>query len=304
MRTLGDGQQLNIEPRRTRLPSHYKKEGEMKVWSSGGAWIGEPAHAKVLPDVIRPATTAVETNIITCLLQELRSKLTLDLDPSPTYERGLGNQSKIKQSVDYLVVGSSNAAKLADAIADRGYSVHKIYYPNWRVDADNVEELLKMVREAIEDKDPGTIVYQMLDNSCYYGRLRDGSRTAAKLGADGNYHLEGEVTVCSKDTQLEHLNSIKPLLELAAKKKCLLLTPLPRYVAAGCCTNPEHCSNRRYPDFMQHMRDALELLRKHFKDFLYYRNMRHIKILDPGMDIRGLSLEEKKESQVNIKYDF
>jgi uncharacterized membrane protein YgcG len=194
--------------------------------------------------------------------------------------------------VDYLVVGSSNASKLADAIADRGYSVHKIYYPNWRVDADNVEELLKMVREAIADKDPGTIIYQMLDNSCYYGRLRDGSRTAAKLGDDGSYHLEGEVTVCSKDTQLEHLNSIKPLLELAAKKKCLLLTPLPRYVAAGCCTNPEHCSNRRYPDFVQHMRDALELLRKHFKDFLYYRSMRHIKILDPGMDIRGLSLEE------------
>jgi hypothetical protein len=40
------------------------------------------------------------------------------------------------------------------------------------------------------------------------------------------------------------------------------------------------------------MRDALELLRKHFKDFLYYRSMRLIKILDPGMDIRGLSLEE------------
>jgi hypothetical protein len=113
-----------------------------------------------------------------------------------------------------------------------------------------------------------------------------------KLGEDGIYHLEGEVTVCSRDTQLEHLNSIKPLLELADKRKCLLLTPLPRYVAAKCCTNPEHCSNRRYPDFVQHMRDALELLRKHFKDFLYYRSMRHIKILDPGMDIRGLSLEE------------
>jgi hypothetical protein len=32
------------------------------------------------------------------------------------------------------------------------------------------------------------------------------------------------------------------------------------------------------------MRDSLELLRKHFKDFLYYRSMRHIKIVDPGMD--------------------
>jgi hypothetical protein len=137
----------------------------------------------------------------------------------------------------------------------------------------------------------------MLDNSCYYGRLRDGSRTAAKLGQDRIYHLEGEVTVCSKDTQLDHLNSIKPLLELADKRKCLLLTPLARYVAAGCCTNLDPCSNRRYPDFVQHMWDALELLRKHFKDFLYYRSMRHIKILDLGMDIRGLSLEEIWEGE-------
>jgi hypothetical protein len=45
------------------------------------------------------------------------------------------------------------------------------------------------------------------------------------------------------------------------------------------------------------MRDALELLRKHFKDFLYYCSMRHIKILDPGMDIRGLSLEEMWEEE-------
>jgi hypothetical protein len=170
--------------------------------------------------------------------------------------------------------------------------VHKIYVPNWRVNSGNVEELLSLTREAIEDKDPGAVVYQFLDNSCFYGRTSDGSRTAAKRGDDGEYHLEGEVTVCSKDTQLEHLNTIKPLLEITDKRKCLLLTPLPRYVAAGCCTNPEHCSNRRYPDFVQHMRDSLEMLRKHFKDFLYYRSMRHIKIVDPGMDIRGLSIEE------------
>jgi hypothetical protein len=40
------------------------------------------------------------------------------------------------------------------------------------------------------------------------------------------------------------------------------------------------------------MRDSLELLRKHFKDFLYYRSMRHITILDPSMDIRDFSIEE------------
>jgi hypothetical protein len=41
------------------------------------------------------------------------------------------------------------------------------------------------------------------------------------------------------------------------------------------------------------MLDSFELLRKHLKDFLYFRAMRHIKILDPGMDIKGMSAGEE-----------
>jgi hypothetical protein len=73
---------------------------------------------------IKPASQATKIKIVTGLIQELRTRLALDLDPSPTYERGLGLQSKIKQSVDYLIVGSSNASKLAEAVADWGCSVH------------------------------------------------------------------------------------------------------------------------------------------------------------------------------------
>jgi hypothetical protein len=39
------------------------------------------------------------------------------------------------------------------------------------------------------------------------------------------------------------------------------------------------------------MLDSLELLRKHLKDFMYFRGMPYIKILDPGTDIRGMSTE-------------
>jgi hypothetical protein len=106
---------------------------------------------------------------------------------------------------------------------------------DWRVGSNSVEEILSLTRAAIEDKDPGAVVYQHLDNSCFYGRTRDRSRTAAKVGPDGEYNLEGEVTVCSKDTQLEHLNAIKPLLEITNKKKCLLLMPC--YVPGLCAAH-------------------------------------------------------------------
>jgi hypothetical protein len=57
---------------------------------------------------------------------------------------------------------------------------------------------------------------------------------------------------------------------VASKKRCIIITLLPRYFAGGCCLNPGHCSNRRFQDFRQHMLSSLEIMRKNFKDFLYY----------------------------------
>jgi hypothetical protein len=39
---------------------------------------------------------------------------------------------------------------------------------DWRVNPESDSNLLKLTRIVIEEKDPGTIVYQILDNSGYY----------------------------------------------------------------------------------------------------------------------------------------
>jgi hypothetical protein len=54
-----------------------------------------------------------EKKLITAMIEELSSNLAMDFDPSPAFERGLGGQSRPKQSRDFLVAGSSNASKLA-----------------------------------------------------------------------------------------------------------------------------------------------------------------------------------------------
>jgi hypothetical protein len=95
--------------------------------------------------------------------------------------------------------------------------------------------------------------------------------------------------VCSHDTQIEHHKAISSILYAVGKKKCLLVTPLSRYITAGCCLDLEHCSNRRFQDFRQHLLSSLELLRKNFKDFMYYDGRGNVKILDPCMDIRSMS---------------
>jgi hypothetical protein len=148
------------------------------------------------------------------------------------------------------------------------------------------------VKGAIVDMDTTTVIFMLLDNSCYYGRLQDGSRTAAQKEQDGNFHLVGEVTLCPKESQQEHFSAIKPLLEATGKKRYILITPLPRYVVAGCCLNPEHCLNRRFQDFKQHTLNSLDMMRRNFKDFLYFAGMRSVKVLDPCMDIRGMEDDE------------
>jgi hypothetical protein len=281
----GEGKKKNLEMRRYRLPG---RDGS-NIWYSGGVWNGT---GDAIPEKIKPATQLQEEKIVRVLIEEIRSKLALDLDPSPTFERGLGLQTRTKQAVDFLIVGSNNASKLARALEERGFSTCLISEPNWRIERGSVDKLAKITRSAIEDMDPATVILQLLDNSTFFGRGRDGSRVAARKGDDSKYHIEGDVNIGSKETQIEHLKELKPLLELLDKRRAIIITPLPRYVIKACCENPEHCSNRRFLDFKQQMLDSLELMRKTCKDFLFYEGKKSIKVLDPCVDIRGMEDSE------------
>jgi hypothetical protein len=185
----GEGKQTNLEMKRCRLPG---KDGTSNIWYSGGVWNGT---GDAIPEKVKPATQLQEEKIVKLLIDEIRSKLALDLDPSPTFERGLGLQTRTKQAVDFLIIGSSNASKLSRALEERGFSTCLISEPNWRVERGSVDKLVKITRNAIEDMDPATVILQLLDNSTFYGRGRDGSRISARKGDDNKYHIEGEVTI-------------------------------------------------------------------------------------------------------------
>jgi hypothetical protein len=99
----GRGKQ-QMEFRRMLLPDKSSSSGR-KAWKSGGP------DSDSIPSEIRPLTSSLEKRWIDAMISELRSKQALDLDPSPTLERGLGVQPRAFRKVDVLVVGSSNAAR-------------------------------------------------------------------------------------------------------------------------------------------------------------------------------------------------
>jgi hypothetical protein len=89
----------------------------------------------------------------------------------------------------------------------------------------------------------------------------------------------------------KHFTALKPLVDLVGKRKGIVVAPLPRYFAAGCCSDPDHCFNRRALDFEQQQQQLLNILKRGLKDFLYANNYRAIRVLDPCVDIRGMSRE-------------
>jgi hypothetical protein len=93
------------------------------------------------------------------------------------------------------------------------------------------------------------------------------------------------------DVLQEHLATLKPLLDLVGKRRGIVISPLPLYVVTGCCSNPEHCSNRRLLDYEQQQQQSLDILKRSIKDFLFCQGLRFIRVLDPLVDIRGMEAE-------------
>jgi hypothetical protein len=294
IKKTGIGEQKCLEPRRYRLPAKPGSNPETQVWASGGTWHGAE---KAFPCYVPPLSQRNEETLIKTLATELRVKLALDVDPSPSFERGLGLQSSAKKSLDFMIVGSSNASRLRDALVDKGYVCSLVFLQNWCIQHGSIDSLVQLAKTVMAEAEPATVILQLLDSSIYYSREPDGSRSAPRRGEDGSWHVEGELTVCNREIQLEHYKAVQPLIELFAKEKCLLITPLPRYIIAGGCVNPDHSSNRRWQGFKDNIYASLELLRKNFKDFLFYEGRRNVKVLDPCVNIRNLDDTEvwKKE---------
>jgi hypothetical protein len=245
-----------------------------------------------IPTLARAMSASQERKWVTTLVEEMRTKLALDLDPSPTLERGMGLQSKAKVKVDFLVVGSSNAARLTRALNEAGYTVCKILNSNWRITRESCEALASTEASTVQQEEPGAVILHLLDASYYYTKSPDGSRTLPKKMADGKYHVCGELVVASAETQNDHLQALKVILEAIGKRPCLVMSPIPRYVTEGCCADVRHVANRLDNGFCADMQRQLDSATKRIKNFLFNSNRRNMRVLDSTNDIRDLPNED------------
>ena len=184
------------------------------------------------------------------MIDELNTKLGLSLDPKPNFSRGIDKED-IGQPPPggYLVIGSSNASRTADALRQAGQRVTLIKTTNWKPTPAGIISLTDHVREAKKNCHHKAIVFHLLDNILYMGRKPDGTTAHSKRGEDGIYHVEGDLVVADKEAQYSLYKALKPVLTAARSGPIIIITPLPRYVNQGCCSSSHHVTNRNKPEF-------------------------------------------------------
>jgi hypothetical protein len=282
---LGKDEVSNIEMRRYSLPANNSKQAT-RVWASGGQ------DSRAMPCTISALTHSMEAKYVNALVGEIRAKMALDLDPQPIVDRALGEQTRPRRKVDVLVVGAANAPLLAAALRTKGKTCDVLTSKTWSISRASAEHVAGQVQTVIQTEDPDLIVMQLMDTSSFYVRKEDGSRHLPRPGPDGSLHLEGEVVVCTRDIQQEHLRSLRPMFEAVGRKKCVWVAPMMRYVVASCCEDPSHAPNRRDRYSIEEMKTQLDSFKRGLKDHIHGLNKKNIKVADPSLDLRGMSPED------------
>jgi len=111
----------------------------------------------------------------------------------------------------------------------------------------------------------------------------EGGELPIRKYVTGEYHVEGDIVLASKERLYLFFKNCLPFLTLLAGRKVIFLTPMPRYLYVGCCNVEDHAPNRQDPDFESKMRKELQGVRDMFKDFLFTSGLRGFVVRNPGV---------------------
>jgi hypothetical protein len=77
----------------------------------------------------------------------------------------------------FVVIGASHASRLASALRETGAEVADLAVPGWKISGENVEAMSALLREVLEEEWTGEtiVIYQLFDNSSYFGISADGT---------------------------------------------------------------------------------------------------------------------------------
>jgi hypothetical protein len=244
-----------------------------------------------LPTAVRPANKQREERMLTAIIQEIRKGLAIDLEPTPSFERGVGPAMAVQCSSKILVMGSRDARRTKLALEEGGADTIMMHERSLLITKDTIEELAVCLGKEVKRSRPAVVVLHILEDTVYKALTEEGVKIPHRRMGDV-MHFDGDLVLCDKQEMMKLLKLCKPLFEAAAGAKIVMVGPLPRYVAASCCSETSHMPNQKEDTFLHNLLSELGMVNKCIKDFLFLEGYRNARVMDPWIGLRHLDIKE------------
>ncbi len=190
---------------------------------------------------------------------------------SPMVEPGTGSQKVI-------LLGASNLSRCAERLRKFGLCVIDLTQPGWIASPENIATLAEKLSK-ISCGDSDKIVFDLFGNLSYRFEQFDGTLSLA-YKSGGRYHLAGNVVTCPIAVFKKTLDNTAGLFLAKNGSTLIVVPPLPRYLFAGCCKQPNHCPNVTGVEHARKILSDAIGLRTCLKKFLSGLGLTHCRILD------------------------
>ena len=119
-----------------------------------------------LPATMSPLLEADEVRVLHQLSRDIEEKLKISLNLEGAGNRGLKEaRSEPGTKMKILVVGASNAERLALELEQKSSSITRVITTNWRPALSGaVPNLVKQIEEAMAVSEPEVVIFEMLEN--------------------------------------------------------------------------------------------------------------------------------------------
>jgi hypothetical protein len=147
----------------------------------------------------------------------------------------------------------------------------------WTPTVDNLKNLEAAFRAKAHEND--AFVFDLLGNSSIRFEQVDGT-TAMPFKSNGRFHLGGNVVVAPPDIFKDVINKVLPILSAKGDKPCVIIPPLPRFLFARCCNDPDHCTNATDKDFSKTLLAGFTEIRNLLIRYLVSAGLTNFRVMD------------------------
>jgi hypothetical protein len=247
-----------------------------------------------IPRAVLPVDSAKERALIDSLIEDINSTFmcNLALEYSTSHDGSVAVGVDTAAATRIILVGASHASRLAGALCETGAKVADLSVPGWKINNENVESSIALLREVLEEEWEGetVVMYELFDNSCYYAIGTDGSATLpSKSSTDNKYHIIGALRMVDRDSFKQLFSAVVR----AGGQNKVILSNLMRYAIESCCDSAGHCVNRG-PALNKILSEGLASLETWIDDQSYLKRIRNFIVVNPNMIIAPDSMNKLK----------